>query len=306
MVQLWQLRLAAGAWTPFLQVLTARRCIMGCVFINVWTAYELKASTVIAAQPPEPCVLMLPAQCRQPVTLGTIQVDNVRPGWIMGPALALALSICQKNHTPLSYSLSCFWSTSRQSANWTWMKAVRESIDLYLVFWYEEKGKAFLFLRDVSLSVVLSLSISLIPTFTKCITQQWLKEFDWNCSGCWVWRIVGPVYLDSEGKEGRKWPIISLDKAIIPQVGLCRLWDCALWNCNLDIKPIWSIWSPLYGEKPLNVFLRNLNFFSKQTGTSWMIWETGTSWMIWERVNNQEMFNLEVNLSFKDTFCECF
>lgn len=210
MVQLWQLRLAAGARTPFLQVLTARRCIMGCVFFNVWTAYELKASAVIATQPPEPCVLMLQAQCRQPVTLGTIEVDNVRPGWIMGPALALALSICQKNTFPLSYSLLCFWSTSSQSANWTWMKAVGESRDLDLVFWYEEKAKAFLLLRDVSLSFFLFLSISLCPTFIKCITLQRLKGFDWSCSGCWACRIMGLVYLDSEGKAGKKKYIITI------------------------------------------------------------------------------------------------
>ncbi len=134
-----------------------------------------------------------------------------------GRCISLSSQHMPKKHTPLSYSLSYFWSTSRQSANWTWMKAVRESRDLYLVFWYEEKGKAFLFLRDVSLSFFLSLSISLIPTFTKCITQQWLKGFDWRCSGCWAWRIEGPVYLDSEGKEGGALSICGY----IPCLSIC-------------------------------------------------------------------------------------
>jgi len=45
------------------------------------------------------------------------------------------------------------------------------------------------------------------------------------------------------------------------------------WNCLLDLEPFGSHWSPLYGEKSWNVFIKHLNFFSteeRKTWTSWM------------------------------------
>ncbi len=46
------------------------------------------------------------------------------------------------------------------------------------------------------------------------------------------------------------------------------------WNCNLDLKPIGSHWSLLYGEKSWNIYLKNINFISteeRKSRTSWMI-----------------------------------
>ncbi len=52
----------------------------------------------------------------------------------------------------------------------------------------------------------------------------------------------------------RKWLIVSLDKTLIPQLGLCKaLWSC---NSNLDLQPVGPHWSSLYGEKSWNVFLK--------------------------------------------------
>jgi len=56
--------------------------------------------------------------------------------------------------------------------------------------------------------------------------------------------------------------IVSLDKTLIlRQKSFKALWTvCSLhWNCLLSFG---SHWSPLYGEKSWNVFIKNLNFFS--------------------------------------------
>ncbi len=80
-----------------------------------------------------------------------------------------------------------------------------------------------------------------------------------------------------------KWQIVSLDKTLIPRLGSCR----ALWSCNLDFQHVGSHWSPVYGEKSWNVFLKNL--FSTEGRKTW------TSQMTWGWVNYQEIFILEVN-----------
>jgi len=44
----------------------------------------------------------------------------------------------------------------------------------------------------------------------------------------------------------------------------------------------WAVqphWSPLYGEKSWNVFIKNLHFFSTEERKTW------TSWMTWGWVN---------------------
>jgi len=61
--------------------------------------------------------------------------------------------------------------------------------------------------------------------------------------------------------------IVSLDKTLIHHLELLKsLWTvCSLcWKCLLDLEPFGSQWSPLYGEKPWNVFIKNLNFFSTE------------------------------------------
>ncbi len=81
-------------------------------------------------------------------------------------------------------------------------------------------------------------------------------------------------------KKNRKRWDVSLDKTLIPWLGSCR----ALWSysCNLDLQPIGRHWSPLYGEKPWNVFLKKLNFFATE--------ERKTYWMTWRWANYQDIF----------------
>ncbi len=68
------------------------------------------------------------------------------------------------------------------------------------------------------------------------------------------------------------WPIVSLDETLIPRLGSCRAVDPS--------------WSPLYGEKSWNVFLKNINLFSTEKRKTW------TSWMTWRWENYQEILEV--------------
>ncbi len=84
-----------------------------------------------------------------------------------------------------------------------------------------------------------------------------------------------------------KWAIVSLDKTLIHRLESFKaLWTvCSLyWKCLLDLEPFGPHWSPLYGEKSWNIFIKNLNFFSTEERKTW------TSWMTWGWVNYQQKF----------------
>jgi len=55
-----------------------------------------------------------------------------------------------------------------------------------------------------------------------------------------------------------------------------------VWNRLKPFKLFGPHWSPLYGEKSWNVFIKNLNFFSTEERKTW------TSWMSWGWVNYQQ------------------
>jgi len=77
--------------------------------------------------------------------------------------------------------------------------------------------------------------------------------------------------------------IVSLDKTLIHRlVSFKALWSCT--ETHLDLELFGSHWSPLYGEKFWNVFIKNLNFFSTEERM------TSTSWMTWGWVNYQQKF----------------
>ncbi len=60
------------------------------------------------------------------------------------------------------------------------------------------------------------------------------------------------------------------------------------WLCwNFDLQPTGHCWSPLYGVKSWNVFLKNINLFSTE--------EINTSWMTRGWVNYQQILILEIN-----------
>jgi len=73
-------------------------------------------------------------------------------------------------------------------------------------------------------------------------------------------------------------PIFSLDKTLIRRLVAFK----ALWSCTETL-----IWSPLYGEKSCNVFIKNLNFFSSEEGKKWI------SWVTWGWVNYRQKFFLK-------------
>ncbi len=89
----------------------------------------------------------------------------------------------------------------------------------------------------------------------------------------------------------RKWLIVLLDKTLIPRLGLCR----ALWSCTetaICMQPVGHHWSPLYGEKSWNVFLKKLYLFLTEERKTWI------SWMTWGWVNYQEFFSSGSELLF--------
>ncbi len=91
----------------------------------------------------------------------------------------------------------------------------------------------------------------------------------------------------------RKWPIFSLNKTLIPQLGSCRaIRSCIetkIWTFNLLATR-----EVHYMEKiPEMISAKKLNVFTTEEK------KTLTSWMTWGRVNYQEIFILEVDYSFK-------
>jgi len=57
--------------------------------------------------------------------------------------------------------------------------------------------------------------------------------------------------------------------------GLFQVWADIEAKKNPDNLTLFgSHWSPLYGEKSWNVFIKNLNFFSTEERTTWISWMT--------------------------------
>jgi len=64
----------------------------------------------------------------------------------------------------------------------------------------------------------------------------------------------------------------AIDNTLIHRlVSFKVLWSWTK-NSHLDLEPFGPHWSPLYGEKSWNVFIKNLNFFSTEERKPWTSW----------------------------------
>ncbi len=131
---------------------------------------------------------------------------------------------------------------------------------------------------------------------SKCVIFKTFPVFYWSAQivlpQSHVWKFMVKMYIIFSSFFLRKWPMVSLDKTLIPRLGLVRtLWSC-IETFSLGLQPFDPHWSPLYGEKSWNVFLKKRNFFATEERKTW------TSWMTWGWVNYQEISILEVNYNY--------
>jgi len=74
----------------------------------------------------------------------------------------------------------------------------------------------------------------------------------------------------------------AIDKTLIHRLVSFK----ALWGYT---ETVGIHWSPLYGEKSWNVYIKKTNLFPTDERKTW------TSWMTWGWVNHQQKFSAKVN-----------